>query len=1390
MKKYLIALLLSLSCACTVAAVGCKDGNKADTSTSSSSSPTDETPEDTSAVAVRFENGEGYSFVSDVQNGDTVESGSSITFRLELGGFYLDSNPVVYLNGKATYFTEDNGNGSYTYTETITEETTISVTGVKKDRSMMDGTGAMETPFVVTKPIDLLHIAEQVNAGNTAYTRAAYILATNIDCKGAELKVIGDSSTEASVFSGSFTCNYESETGTLYDYSISNFTINSQDVNYVGLFGTVYADPSVESSGQFYGIKIKDFSINASIDKTASDSKTIVCGSLIGYSVGARLLLCEASNGEVNVIADESYFSFAGGLIGYQQAFYSADTGEYFPSEVTYTKVDVDVNVLKGMALYAGGITGYLTTNAAFLSTATIHNSYALGNVSGALRSGGLVGGIGQYTTVSNCYATGEIVAKCYQDINDPLTTSEEYCISSAGGLVGFAENDSSVNDCFFTGNTYAYAVSGKAYANANSFVGGGYEAGYVSATSAKYSLESCLANPDLSNKNILTDQLGWGAYDWVFTENQLPAINYETTQGNVVLNLTLKYVTKTGTINVLGVTETTLKYFDNSIQSMQSYAPLSDFFAANSLKFYLTADDNKYLSYGYFFDEACTKPVPYSYMPQKDVTLYVGFADVTPIVGTYYLNVNSDKEVRITFNADGTALYSDGVTSQSTPYSFDGESFTLESARLARYYLGDILVDEDDETLLSDPNFDLYRYLYYNFKGVKTSDGIALYDGVYYTASSPLTASTTPPTLKSHDGFKGTWVKTAGINKAYTFDGAGNWSYRYTAYIRNGYSYDVNTIEQASGTYTVNGGQMTFTHGGVEYTASFNSDGFLQIVGGGKTQLFYTADSYKGSWSGGNFTLSLQGIGETGVGKATLTYSDGSIADLIYERSEKYGYICVYYAHKTSEYVKDQIFGYFTYDLTTDTLLATLADFESATGYTQMNLFLLDAYNGEWVSDANELRGAEFDFNGFGSYSHFGMSGTIIITKNDTRTEVPYTLKDNLQGQFAYDGILYDLVYDEDENIVKISFNSLVRKDEMANIRFLDENGVSYSFDGRSPLSIGGTLTIGDATQYIYKSADNGNYTLYAVDDTATAIGTIIKEPDHYAIKFNATPDETTKLFVWNEFMGEWALSGEFALLDIGATGTNGIIKANFRGKTVEMRYISTSMLTFDYTANDGMPITYYVFIIQDETDPEPTLVLSETTNLYGEYIVCSKANELFGAWTYNGNNQFVNLTLQFDGVTSNYANGIARIDQTLYYYMIREKGIMMWSQEVAGSTQQTKYYRVEYTEDITNRSAYVKDGVAILLVDCDGLYLTEAKDSNDGSIVYFFDGENVKGNQGGLWVGDEMKYGYVIKEYTASNTAILELTDKATNKTYTATVDYSDRTNITLTIGAEITK
>ena len=145
---------------------------------------------------------------------------------------------------------------------------------------------------------------------------------------------------------------------------------------------------------------------------------------------------------------------------------------------------------------------------------------------------------------------------------------------------------------------------------------------------------------------------------------------------------------------------------------------------------------------------------------------------------------------------------------------------------------------------------------------------------------------------------------------------------------------------------------------------------------------------------------------------------------------------------------------------------------------------------------------------------------------------------------------------------------------------------------------------------------------------------------------------------------------------------------------------------------------------------------------------------------------------------------------NETLYYYMIREKGIMMWSQSVYGETQKTIYYRIDYTADTTARKAYVKDGVAFLLTECDGLYLTEAKDSADKSTVYFFDGNNVNGGKGGLWVGDDKKYDYVIKEYTANSTAILEITDVATGKTYSATVNYADRQNITLTVGAEIVK
>ena len=188
MKKYLIALLLSLSCTFALAAVGCVSN---DPPQSGSESESDSVQEITDPVAVKFVDGEGYSFTSNAQNG-VVQRGSTLTFNVELGGFYTGS-PLAYVNGVAI---GPNADGSYSVK--VDEEVTITATGVQKDISNMAGTGAFESPFQVSKPIDLLYIAEQVNKGNRTYATGAYLQRVSLPLN-AGIKTLCDESTSKAV---------------------------------------------------------------------------------------------------------------------------------------------------------------------------------------------------------------------------------------------------------------------------------------------------------------------------------------------------------------------------------------------------------------------------------------------------------------------------------------------------------------------------------------------------------------------------------------------------------------------------------------------------------------------------------------------------------------------------------------------------------------------------------------------------------------------------------------------------------------------------------------------------------------------------------------------------------------------------------------------------------------------------------------------------------------------------------------------------------------------------------------------------------------------------------------------------------------------------------------
>lgn len=1458
MRKFLISMLATCATILSVTAVGCEwlEEPPVDSSNSSVS-----TPEQAENRNVTFINGEGYAFTSNL-GADTgvIPDGNDLTFTLDVGAFYTGS-PIVFVNDTPVAPLSD---GSYSIA-VDGENLVVRAEGIRKDVSNMAGTGAFDDAFVISKPIDLVYIAEQVNKGIPAYVRGAYVLANDIDCKGETLDVIGDFSTEEAYFSGCVSCLADPETGDMQRFTISNFTINSRNKNYVGLFGAVFADLSVTSSGLFYGICIDNFTINAGVDKIDAENKSVSVGGLIGYGVGANLFLCDATNGEINLSGDNSYFSFAGGLIGYQQGFYEPTYASYFPSEIAYASVDVDVNILNGLALYAGGISGYLATNYPFGATSSVHNSYATGDVIGAIRSGGIAGGLGQYTVVSNCYATGNVMATSAQRVDDPLWTSDEFCTASAGGIVGFGENDSVAHDSFFNGTLSANAVSGSAYEKANGAIAHGDVKGKVSIDSQAYLAIDCLENVDLANTNFLTETLGWQPYDWVFEAGKLPTINYGTPEGGVKMSITLNYVAPgapEGTkIEVNKQTSISYDYFDTASQSSNGYNAFGGFFATGSLSMYYEAD-NGYLSYGYFFDEACTKRVPYSYFPMKNLQFYIGFADPTPIVDTYTLISNSSATpLTITFKPTGIVAYSDGVTSQESNYQFDGETIVVEGARLARYYDGEIVVDETDTSVFADANFDLNRYSYLFFHGEMTENGLILYDGNYFTKDNPLSASKNAlrgefytkdadvttyytlygnravvetietetgaytyadydvcvvngstltlgsseslypelrinvDTLQELDAFKGTWAKSATINKSYVFDGAGNWEYAYVSYARegNGYFYDYTktTLDRASGTYEINGDELHFTQDGKAYVAKFNSDGFLEITTGNVTHVYYEGNSYEGTWLGNGFNLQLLGINEDGKGKATLLYDDGYVTELVYEPSETSGIVALYLPH--AQYWKDTLFGYFTYDVASNTLSAVLSDANSATGYTAVSLYLYDDFYGNWICNAPELVNVDFFFDGFGLYAHLGTTGKLMLIENGQETEVEYTLDSTQQGKFAYKGATYFLSFDEDTNTITVTLGtnaSMQRKDEFTDLVFVDMQGTTYLFDGRSALETGGKLTIGE-TVYGYKP-DGENYAVYSGEDK---VGSIVKGETTYVLTIGET---VTDLYLTNAFMGNWAMNGLFEIFSVGPTDLTGRINAVFKGANVELTMLDPGTLTFDF--KDGqMPVVYYLLVMFDEAINDNILVLTEDPTLFsGEYVVCTKSDALFGVWDSCQDNG--KTKLYFDGVDSGYANSVAQLtlklnyftSTTNYFYNATDKGIVMWSQEQLA--ERTWYFKIvpltvdEYNALENKDDAFVqrdKDGnvvKAILRVEVDGLYLTEAKDTTSNT-VYFFDGE------GKMWANGVVKYEYVIKSYNLDSTATLEVVDVTTNKTYKATLNYQDNKNITFTLGEEIT-
>lgn len=1321
----------------------------------------------------------------------TLAYGSEVRFSLDVSPFYA-GDAVVTVNGTALAADTD---GSYSFE--IAENSVVEVDGLYRETSAMAGRGTISSPYLVTRPVDMLEIAERVNAGDSAWANACYRLENDLDFKGEDISIIGDGSgSSGAAFYGYFDGN---------GHTISNFRIESSGKSFVGLFGYVVATITNDYSATIANLTLENYIIDASID-----DNLLTVGSFVGYGIGANVYACQALGGEIYALASEDYFAYVGGIFGIQQSAYSSAYEVRSYSSATYVTSDVSINVLSGAVVGAGGISGYLIANED-MTTAYVANSYSSATVTGAMRSGGIIGLMAGYTSVTNSYATGDINAQTR--FNDESIYGE-YAYAFAGGLVGFAQNDTIVANSFATGDISASAPLGANYAFRGEIAGGNYVAGYPNISSQEfidrnnyYAQGGKDDGIDFTDPAWVKANLGWSESDWTFEAGEYPKVLYSDASNVFTVTIDLNGKQVDGKTSL-------------SFEIDTRYMPMAFWYLQEDGAAEFLDSDDGLRSYGYYFDSGLTQQVPYGFVPTKDVTLYAGFADYGAVAGEYYITRGQNRAIVLELTSDGNASYSDGARGFSFGYVYNGEYIVFRDASFAR------LTDDEEAEGTTET---------YDFFGKVMGDGtLQIYDGTFFTESEPLVAGlskgiygeyydagnhshrytfyedftgketddskqytftytlsdgsmtirfdnedrTATGTVedgsiligdvqfRALDRFLGKWEIFSSQHIEYEFDGMGGYTYCYYGYrytedaegIQSGERYP---IEEKSGTYTVSGEVMTLDDG---TRISFNGDGFLSVYRNGQESLFGREHSYYGVWTDTYFDIwmYLYGIGESGIGNAVVQYEDGSAYSVTYTVDAE-GLVELYSGA--------QNFGWIIYNPSGNLINAAL--YSPSMGMIQdlYEMCRVDEYEGEWVGETFfEI----VDFNGLGYYdiNQKLSDGTVwevegYITINGE--QVRYYLENaTLNGYFEYKGVRYDVSFLEDGTIEITSGDEKAqfeRKDEFASMPMTDADGAVYEFDGRGNLSKGGTLTVtaagGAESTYTYKIGEDG-ITLY---NGEAAAGSITLSADGKYYVFTLTGGQAKNLTLQNLFTGEWALSGYMQLLTVGEMYADRTISGTFLGEEIEFTYLNEGILSF---VSDGNRL--YLLALEGGD----IAVSGYTSLMLNDYILCARADDLFGAWE-----QADGTTLTFDGMgNSTYTYGLALLEkegtQQVYYYMADRNGnYLIWTEEDGRAVS----YKIEEC-GLSDAGAFVRDGKAFSLMPIDELYGMTAT-APDGT-VYTFDGE------GGGSISDGGTFTYkVISVDSITMRCTVEITIDGNART--ATVDYSESGAVTITFTEE---
>ncbi len=276
------------------------------------------------------------------------------------------------------------------------------------------GSGTTKDPY-------LIYTAEQMNAigANPDDWNKHFRLMADIDLSdytGTEFNIIGLyvgwNSSKNKPFTGVFDGN---------GHTISNFTYDSNGVDYIGLFGYIKGgevrdvgliEPDVQAPGSSYVgslVACNEGAVERCYVEGGSISGEYDVGGLAGWNRRYRTI------SDCYSTASVSGDAVVGGLVGAQQG---RVTGCYSAGSISQT----------GSLGMAGGLVGW--------NAGEISNCYSSARVWGTTDVGGLVGtnwGSDDAGRITRCYSTGSVVAD-----------------SNAGGLVGLNNDGIVYNNCFW----------------------------------------------------------------------------------------------------------------------------------------------------------------------------------------------------------------------------------------------------------------------------------------------------------------------------------------------------------------------------------------------------------------------------------------------------------------------------------------------------------------------------------------------------------------------------------------------------------------------------------------------------------------------------------------------------------------------------------------------------------------------------------------------------------------------------------------------------------------------------------------------------------------------------------------------------------------------------